>query len=90
MWWLVAAEVGNHQLPQNHGLGRRGLLVHFRLGVLRPLDAIQAYRLEMGSKLKTRRGGNLYDYWRDSLSKALNAQAEATGSGSVPQTSSEV
>ncbi|UWR29870.1 peroxide stress protein YaaA [Sulfitobacter sp. W002] len=49
-------------------------------GVLRPLDAIQAYRLEMGSKLKTRRGGNLYDYWRDSLSKALNAQAEATGS----------
>ena len=49
-------------------------------GVPRPLDAIQAYRLEMGSKLKTRRGGNLYDYWRDSLSKALNAQAEATGS----------
>ncbi|MEX3316376.1 peroxide stress protein YaaA [Sulfitobacter sp. PS-8MA] len=49
-------------------------------GVLRPLDAIQAYRLEMGSRLKTRRGGNLYDYWRDALSKALNAQAEATGS----------
>ncbi len=49
-------------------------------GVLRPLDAIQPYRLEMGSKLKTRRGGNLYDYWRDDLSKALNAQAEAVGS----------
>ncbi|WP_299661861.1 peroxide stress protein YaaA [uncultured Ruegeria sp.] len=44
-------------------------------GVLRPLDAIQAYRLEMGSKLKTRRGRNLYEYWRDQLSKALNAQA---------------
>ncbi len=44
-------------------------------GVLRPLDAIQAYRLEMGSKLKTRRGKNLYEYWRDQLSKALNAQA---------------
>ncbi|CAD0184361.1 Peroxide stress resistance protein YaaA [Ruegeria sp. THAF57] len=43
-------------------------------GVLRPLDAIQAYRLEMGSKLKTRRGKNLYEYWRDQLSKALNAQ----------------
>lgn len=49
-------------------------------GVLRPLDAIQPYRLEMGSRMKTRRGGNLYDYWRDGLSKALNAQAEAVGS----------
>ena len=49
-------------------------------GVLRPLDSIQAYRLEMGSRLKTRRGGNLYDYWRDDLSKALNAQGAATGS----------
>lgn len=45
-------------------------------GVLRPLDRIQAYRLEMGSRLKTRRGKSLYDYWRDSLSKALNEQAE--------------
>lgn len=46
-------------------------------GVLRPMDAIQPYRLEMGSKLKTRRGASLYTYWRDQLSKALNAQAEA-------------
>ena len=46
-------------------------------GVLRPLDAIQPYRLEMGSRLKTRRGGNLYDYWRDTLARALNAQAES-------------
>lgn len=48
-------------------------------GLLRPLDGIQPYRLEMGSKLKTRRGGTLYDYWRDQLSKALNAQAETVG-----------
>src|SRR6056297_2668408 len=45
-------------------------------GLLRPQDAIQAYRLEMGSKLKTRRGATLYDYWRDQIAKALNAQAE--------------
>ncbi|MDC0737886.1 peroxide stress protein YaaA [Cognatishimia sp. SS12] len=45
-------------------------------GVLRPLDAIQPYRLEMGSRLKTRRGKNLYEFWRDALSKSLNAQAE--------------
>ncbi len=44
-------------------------------GLLRPLDAIQPYRLEMGSRLKTRRGNNLYDYWGATLAKALNAQA---------------
>lgn len=48
-------------------------------GVLRPLDGIQPYRLEMGSKLKTRRGATLYDYWRDDLAKALNAQAAHLG-----------
>lgn len=50
-------------------------------GLLRPMDGIQPYRLEMGSRLKTRRGGNLYDYWRDDLAKALNRQAEALGTG---------
>jgi hypothetical protein len=44
-------------------------------GILRPLDGIQAHRLEMGSRLKTRRGGNLYDYWRDQIAKELKAQA---------------
>jgi len=48
-------------------------------GLLRPLDAIQPYRLEMGSRLKTRRGKTLYDYWGDTIAKALNAQAEAVG-----------
>lgn len=48
-------------------------------GLLRPLDAIQAYRLEMGSRLKTRRGKSLYDYWRSQLSKALNVQAGDVG-----------
>ncbi|MEM6896839.1 MAG: peroxide stress protein YaaA [Pseudomonadota bacterium] len=48
-------------------------------GVLRPLDEIQPYRLEMGSKLKTRRGGSLYDYWGKEIAKALRVQAEETG-----------
>jgi len=52
-------------------------------GILRPLDAIQPYRLEMGSRLKTRRGATLYAYWRDQIAKALNAQAEATGSDTL-------
>ena len=49
-------------------------------GVLRPLDAIQPYRLEMGSRLKTERGKNLYEYWGSALSEALNSQAGSTGS----------
>ena len=43
-------------------------------GLLRPLDDIQAYRLEMGRKLKNPKGEDLYDFWGDSVSKALDAQ----------------
>ncbi|WP_333712052.1 peroxide stress protein YaaA [Yoonia sp.] len=52
-------------------------------GLLRPLDAIQPYRLEMGSRLKTRRGASLYDYWGDTIAKALNAQAKAVGADTL-------
>ncbi|MGZ9099692.1 MAG: peroxide stress protein YaaA [Brevundimonas sp.] len=45
-------------------------------GLLRPLDRIQPYRLEMGTRLKTRRGASLYDFWGDRISKCLNADAE--------------
>ena len=48
-------------------------------GALRPRDAIQPYRLEMGSRLKTRRGKSLYDYWGTQISKALVAQAGELG-----------
>lgn len=44
-------------------------------GLLRPLDRIQPYRLEMGTRLKTRRGSSLYEFWGDRLSKQLNADA---------------
>jgi cytoplasmic iron level regulating protein YaaA (DUF328/UPF0246 family) len=45
-------------------------------GVLRPLDAIQPYRLEMGVRIKTRRGGSLYDFWGPRIAEQLNAAAE--------------
>ncbi len=41
-------------------------------GVLKPLDLMQPYRLEMGTKLANTKGDNLYQYWGDSLSKHLN------------------
>lgn len=48
-------------------------------GVLQPFDAIQPYRLEMGSRLKTRRGGSLYAYWGPRIAETLNADAEEVG-----------
>lgn len=45
-------------------------------GVLRPLDLMQAYRLEMGTKLKTDRGKSLYEWWGDRVTDALNAELE--------------
>jgi len=41
-------------------------------GVLRPLDLIQAYRLEMGKKLKTTKGNNLYEFWGDKITTEIN------------------
>ena len=45
-------------------------------GLLKPLDLIQPYRLEMGTPLKTKKGANLYQYWGTKISKALNAAGE--------------
>jgi len=58
-------------------------------GLLRPLDALQPYRLEMGSRLKTRRGATLYDYWGDQIAKGLNAQAEAANTDTLINCASE-
>ena len=45
-------------------------------GVLKPLDLIQPYRLEMGVSLPNPRGKNLYEFWGDRLSAALAAELE--------------
>lgn len=48
-------------------------------GLLRPLDAIQPYRLEMGSRLANPKGATLYAFWGTRLARALNEQAKAIG-----------
>lgn len=49
-------------------------------GVLRPLDLMQPYRLEMGTKLGTDRGRNLYEFWGDQVSEMLRDDlAESPG-----------
>jgi len=46
-------------------------------GVLRPLDLLQPYRLEMGTRLANPVGSNLYHFWGDRLAEHLNAKAAA-------------
>ncbi len=49
-------------------------------GLLRPLDYIQPYRLEMGTSLQNDRGKNLYQFWGDKIAKAINKQIKKTNS----------
>jgi cytoplasmic iron level regulating protein YaaA (DUF328/UPF0246 family) len=49
-------------------------------GVLRPMDKLQPYRLEMGTGLATRRGKNLYDFWGDTIAEHLNQRLAADAS----------
>lgn len=44
-------------------------------GLLKPLDLIQPYRLEMGTRLETKKGKNLYEYWDKKIAKAINQAA---------------
>lgn len=48
-------------------------------GVLRPLDLMQPYRLEMGIKLANAEGKDLYTFWGDKLTRALNAALAEQG-----------
>lgn len=49
-------------------------------GVLRPLDLMQPYRLEMGTKLDNERGKNLYEFWGEQITESLNSDLKKSGS----------
>ncbi len=46
-------------------------------GILKPLDLMQPYRLEMGTKFKNRAGKDLYAFWGETLLDAINAELDA-------------
>lgn len=52
-------------------------------GLLRPLDLIQPYRLEMGTRLANAKGENLYAFWGDQLATAVTKALRATGGDSL-------
>ena len=73
-WGLEAKSMSDDDLAyaQDHLRILSGLY-----GVLRPMDNIQAYRLEMGTKLATKRGKSLYDFWGSTIAEMLNADMES-------------
>ena len=52
-------------------------------GVLRPMDAIQPYRLEMGTKMANPRGKSLYDFWGDRIGQRLASDLEGHGDQTI-------
>lgn len=63
------------QYAQNHLRMLSGLY-----GLLRPLDLMMPYRLEMGTKLANPRGHNLYDFWGNIITDLINQDLEASNS----------
>lgn len=61
------------EFAQNHLRILSGLY-----GLLKPLDLIQPYRLEMGTPLSTSKGKNLYEYWGTKIAKAIQATAQGS------------
>lgn len=52
-------------------------------GLLRPLDLMQAYRLEMGTKFTNNRGKDLYTFWGDTITQHLNKQLKSLSTDTV-------
>lgn len=69
-WGLEAKSLSEADLnfAQDHVRILSGLY-----GLLRPMDAIQPYRLEMGTKLKNDRGANLYEFWDHRIAEQIEA-----------------
>ncbi len=70
---LDAYTLDNEQIAQSQNKLR---ILSGLYGLLKPLDIIQPYRLEMGTHLKIGRRDNLYKFWDKSITEALNAEFE--------------
>ncbi|WP_281826602.1 peroxide stress protein YaaA [Jannaschia rubra] len=73
---LDAATMSDDALRQAQGRLR---ILSGLYGLLRPLDGIRPYRLEMGTRLATGRGRSLYDFWGDRIAHLLNDDARQAG-----------
>ncbi|MDG1668358.1 MAG: peroxide stress protein YaaA [Opitutae bacterium] len=70
--------------PENFAAAQQQIRILSGLyGVLRPLDRMQPYRLEMGTKFDNTRGSNLYQFWGSTITELLNKDLQASGSDLV-------
>ncbi len=68
-------------LPEILKLSQKKLRILSGLyGVLKPLDLIQPYRLEMGTKLGIENSKNLYEFWSDTITQKIDEAVEQSGS----------
>ena len=74
----------DHAFAQQHLRILSGLY-----GLLRPLDRLQPYRLEMGTSLKNPKGNTLYAFWGDTIARAVNAALAAQGDDILVNLASE-
>lgn len=72
---------GDFEFAQSHLRILSGLY-----GLLRPLDLMQPYRLEMGRRIDNVRGRNLYEFWGSIITEGLNAQLQALASSGGSKT----
>lgn len=76
----VAGELSREDYEYAHHVLR---ILSGLYGVLRPLDMILPYRLEMGTRLQTPEGKNLYEYWGDSITDVINQDLLSSSSSAV-------
>ncbi len=70
---LDVATIPNNKLDQ---LQKKLRIISGQYGLLKPLDIMQPYRLEMGTRLKIGRKNNLYQFWDTAITEALNNELE--------------
>ncbi|MCL4112901.1 UNVERIFIED_CONTAM: hypothetical protein GTU68_004446 [Idotea baltica] len=73
----LGMEADRFTKPQFKFLNQHLRILSGLYGSLRPLDAIQPYRLEMGSRLPIGKAKNLYGYWGDRIAKSLQEQLKS-------------
>lgn len=70
----VGLEAETIALPKIKNLQNKLRILSGQYGVLKPLDLMQPYRLEMGTKLQTSSYKNLYEFWGNKITNALNKE----------------
>ena len=70
---LDASSIPEEKIPEMQDKLR---IISGQYGLLKPLDLMQPYRLEMGTKLKVASRENLYKFWGSTITKALNEEME--------------